>query len=84
MEETAGGEAGVAAVIAGPGWAMCRCFGEDESIPGECLPAALQLLDETIIDAVTAGGDVQEQVDLLDVVDETVGPGDVSLCGSGS
>ena len=36
--------------------------------------AAFELLDKTIIDNVTAFGDVQEQVDLLDIVDQPIRP----------
>ena len=37
-------------------------------------PAAFELLDQTVVDNVTPGGDVQEQVDLLHIVDQPVGP----------
>jgi len=44
--------------------------------------AAFQLLDKTIVDNVTAFGDVQEQVDLLDIVDQSIGSAlDRDLCG---
>ena len=36
--------------------------------------AAFELLDKTIVDNVTAFGDVQEQVDLLDIVDQPIRP----------
>ena len=45
-------------------------------------PAAFELLDQTVVDNVTAGGDVQEQVDLLDIVDKSIGSAlDRDLCG---
>ena len=36
--------------------------------------ATFQLLDQAVVDDVTALWDVQEQVDLLDVVDEPICP----------
>jgi len=44
--------------------------------------AALKLLNKTVIDYVTAFGNVQEQVDLLHIIDESIGPAlDWDLCG---
>ena len=43
--------------------------------------ATFQLLDQAVVDDVTALWDVQEQVDLLDVVDESICPAlDRGLC----